>query len=228
MDERSAGWKERLEKIDVEVKKRNAATELTKACLRTTRAQLAEAQEELKTLREEKANRIEIPTPTSTTTASTQTTSPTYAEVAAQTQPEKQIPRQEQKKSSAAVAPAAQQVERQALGRWLDIEDLSQYEAEMETNEEEAWTAATSKALVVHGIACQQPIGKTKEGAVRNFGRDKVAGARWLLRPERRAGKMTSSMVIFFTMPVAFTYEGKPKLKLGGRWHLVEQYDFSR
>ena len=49
-------------------------------------------------------------------------------------------------------------------------------------------------------------------------------GARWLLGGARRLGKATSSIVMFFNE----VWELGSRLKLRGRWHPLEAYDFDR
>lgn len=54
------------------------------------------------------------------------------------------------------------------------------------------------------------------------LGRGVVVGARWLLAPsEGREG-----MVYFLAAPVKIMIKGQ-KLKLFGKWHLVEEYNFA-
>ena len=49
-------------------------------------------------------------------------------------------------------------------------------------------------------------------------------GARWLLGGARRMGKTTSSVVIFFDKKLALGTH----LKVKGRWHPTDPYDFDR
>ena len=51
-----------------------------------------------------------------------------------------------------------------------------------------------------------------------------VHGGRWLLNQSRRAGKITSSVVIFLRQNVCL----KGGVKLGRRWHSTEAYNFDR
>jgi len=76
------------------------------------------------------------------------------------------------------------------------------------------------KALVVHGIPCQRPLAEL----VQDVGPGGIMGAHWLLRGARRLGKTTSSVVIFFDKKLALGTH----LKVKGRWHPTEAYDFDR
>jgi len=76
------------------------------------------------------------------------------------------------------------------------------------------------KALVVHGIPCQRPLAEL----VQDVGPGGIMGARWLLGGARRLGKTTSSVVIFFDKKLALGTH----LKVKGRWHPTEAYDFDR
>ncbi|KAF8418445.1 hypothetical protein EV426DRAFT_720646 [Tirmania nivea] len=51
-----------------------------------------------------------------------------------------------------------------------------------------------------------------------------IWGARWLLRGNRRFGKATSSVVVFFERKLAVGSH----LKMRGRWLPIEAYDFQR
>ena len=113
--------------------------------------------------------------------------------------------------------------------RFREYEDLSDYEAEPPAANKPKTTPTTKavRAIIVHGVACGTPTASTIQIVERVLGRGAVAGARWLLAPPRRAGKTASSMVYFLTRPVSMLERGQ-KLKMHGRWHLVDEYDFSR
>ena len=51
-----------------------------------------------------------------------------------------------------------------------------------------------------------------------------IVGARWLLGGNRRIGKATSSVVVFFDSMLAVA----SYLKVRGRWLPIEAYDFDR
>ena len=55
-------------------------------------------------------------------------------------------------------------------------------------------------------------------------------GVRWCLSANRRWGKRISSVVVFSRDEVEILSGGRetPRLKVWGRWHLVESYDFDR
>ena len=60
-----------------------------------------------------------------------------------------------------------------------------------------------TRAFVVHGIPCQRSMADTIQD-VRKTGIRGIVGARWLLGGQRRAGKATSSVVIFLSIPISF------------------------
>ena len=120
--------------------------------------------------------------------------------------------------------------------RFREYEDLSQYSLEAEENPQKAVPPAaetptvTTKAIrafVVYENACEKPIASTSQMVERVPGRGIVAGARWLLAPSRRMGKKSSSVVCFLTRVVRMV-EKNQRLKIFGKWHLVEEYDFAR
>ncbi|KAF8428807.1 hypothetical protein EV426DRAFT_586136 [Tirmania nivea] len=77
-----------------------------------------------------------------------------------------------------------------------------------------------SKAIVIHGVPCQRPMADITE----EIGMRGIMGARWLLGGNRRLGKATSSVVVFFDRKLAVGSH----LKLRGRWLPIEAYDFER
>ena len=111
--------------------------------------------------------------------------------------------------------------------RFREYEDLSDYEAAPPAVNKPTPTTRAVRAIVVHGIACERPIASTSQMVERVLGRGVLAGARWLLSSSRRVGKATSSMVYFLTEPVRMMEKGQ-KLKMHGKWHLVDEYDFAR
>ena len=128
---------------------------------------------------------------------------------------------------------------------WSPYEDLLDYEREAEVSAPRgastrtvrkrptitpaAPTAVTKptgnatihRAIVVHGIGCQQPIAATILDT-RRWGN--VLGARWLLGKSRREGKTTSSVVVFFEREVQL----RPTMKIRGKRHSVAAYDWDR
>jgi len=64
---------------------------------------------------------------------------------------------------------------------------------------------------------------------MRKIGIRGILGSWWLLGEHRRAGKATSSVVIFLDREVFFqTQDGQLKIEVRGQWHPVEVYDFNR
>ena len=85
-----------------------------------------------------------------------------------------------------------------------------------------------TRAFVVHGIPCQRPMADTIQD-VRKTGIRGIVGARWLLGGQRRAGKTTSSIVIFLSIPISFqVQEGQAGMKVRGHWPPINAYDFDR
>ncbi|KAF8428727.1 hypothetical protein EV426DRAFT_711405 [Tirmania nivea] len=76
------------------------------------------------------------------------------------------------------------------------------------------------KAVVIHGVPCQRPIADI----IQDMGVRGIMGARWLLGGNRRLGKATSSVVVFFDRKLAVGSH----LKMRGRWLPMEAYDFNR
>ena len=68
-----------------------------------------------------------------------------------------------------------------------------------------------TRAFVVHGIPCQRPMADTIQD-VRKTGVRGIVGARWLLGGQRRAGKTTSSVVIFLSIPISFQVQAGMKV----------------
>ncbi|KAF8415993.1 hypothetical protein EV426DRAFT_687979 [Tirmania nivea] len=77
-----------------------------------------------------------------------------------------------------------------------------------------------AKAVVIHGVPCQRPIADI----IQDMGVRGIMGARWLLGGNRRLGKATSSVVVFFDRKLAVGSH----LKMRGRWLPMEAYDFNR
>ena len=111
--------------------------------------------------------------------------------------------------------------------KFQEYEDLSDYEAATPAVSKPTPTTRAVRAIVVHGIACERPIASNSHMVERVLGRGVLAGARWLLLSSRRVRKATSSMVYFLTEPVRMMEKGQ-KLKMYGKWHLVDEYDFAR
>ena len=150
---------------------------------------------------------------THTKTTQTEEQKPTYANVAAQT--------------VTPVAPTPTNTFRKDMD-WSPYEDLSEYEKEGDEvappppkkeskRTELARTPSTTmlKAVIVHGIPCQRPMAGTIQdvGVYWN-----VIGARWLVNGQRRAGKATSSVVVFFQRGIT-SREKRLRMKIRGRWH---------
>ncbi|KAF8416454.1 hypothetical protein EV426DRAFT_721807 [Tirmania nivea] len=76
------------------------------------------------------------------------------------------------------------------------------------------------KAIVIHGVPCQRPMADI----IQDVGVRGILGARWLLRGNRRFGKATSSVVVFFERKLAVGSH----LKMRGRWLPIEAYVFQR
>ncbi|KAF8418443.1 hypothetical protein EV426DRAFT_577613 [Tirmania nivea] len=76
------------------------------------------------------------------------------------------------------------------------------------------------KAVVIHGVPCQRPIADI----IQDIGVRGIMGARWLLGGNRRLGKATRSVVVFFDRKLAVGSH----LKMRGRWLPMEAYDFNR
>jgi len=84
------------------------------------------------------------------------------------------------------------------------------------------------KAFVVHGIPCQRTMEDTIQD-VKKTGIRGIIGARWLVRGQRRAGKTTSSVVIFLNRAASFhEQEGQMQVKVRERWLPVLVYEFGR
>jgi len=62
-----------------------------------------------------------------------------------------------------------------------------------------------TRAFVVHGIACQRPMTDTIQD-VKKTGLRGIIRTRWLMGGQRRAGKTTSSVVIFSIGSSHFIY----------------------
>ncbi|KAF8436988.1 hypothetical protein BGX38DRAFT_1274288 [Terfezia claveryi] len=67
-----------------------------------------------------------------------------------------------------------------------------------------------TKAFVVHGIPCHQPMAVTLQN-VKNKGVRGIMGARWLRGDHRRMSKTTTSVVIFVSSAVSFHVQGSQK-----------------
>ncbi|KAF8419542.1 hypothetical protein EV426DRAFT_709757 [Tirmania nivea] len=77
-----------------------------------------------------------------------------------------------------------------------------------------------AKAVVIHGFPCQRPMADI----IQDIGVRGIMGARWLLGSNRRLGKATSSVVVFFDRKLAVGSH----LKMRGRWLPIEAYGFNR
>ena len=89
-------------------------------------------------------------------------------------------------------------------------------------------TAPTSRAFVVHGVACIGPMTHKIREVERAFGGKGggVIGVRWLLHYSRRRGKTASSLVVFFKRAVPTALEMAVRLR-GWKYKVVE-YDWGR
>jgi hypothetical protein len=84
------------------------------------------------------------------------------------------------------------------------------------------------KAFVVHGVSCHRPPADITQD-LRKIGMRGIIGARWLVGEQRRKEKTTSSVVIFLDNTVSFhVQDGHSRMKIRGRWHPIEVYDFNR
>ena len=188
------------------------------------------------------------PPATCSTTTQTTETKPTYASMATQADADSRK-RDKGKGKVGQPAPTAATSTSVAgdivMKDWSPYEDLSEYEKEAEVVvprgaptrtvrkhptvtpaappavTKPTGNATNHRALVVHGISCQQPIAVTILDA-RRWGN--VLGARWLLGKSRREGKTTSSVVVFFDREV----QVGPSMKIRGNRHSVEAYDWDR
>ncbi|KAF8437313.1 hypothetical protein BGX38DRAFT_1283577 [Terfezia claveryi] len=77
-----------------------------------------------------------------------------------------------------------------------------------------------AKAVVIHGVPCQRSMADI----IQEMGVRGIMGARWLLGGNRRMGKATSSVVVFFHRKLAVGSH----LKMRGRWLPIEAYDCNR
>jgi len=85
-----------------------------------------------------------------------------------------------------------------------------------------------TRAFVVHRIPCQRPMADTIQD-MKKTGMRGIMGALWLVGGQRRAGKTTSSVVIFLNRIVSFhVQEGQMQAKVRGRWLPMSIYDFER
>ena len=73
---------------------------------------------------------------------------------------------------------------------------------------------------MIHGIQCHRPLASI----IQDVEVKGTMGVHWLLGGARRLGKAASSVVIFFDKVLDFGTH----LKLKGRWHSIEAYDFDR
>ena len=78
----------------------------------------------------------------------------------------------------------------------------------------------SARAIVIHGVPCQRPMADI----IQDTGMRGIMGARWLLGGNRRVGKATSSVVVFFNRTLAIGSH----LKMRGRWLPIVAYDFNR
>jgi len=85
-----------------------------------------------------------------------------------------------------------------------------------------------TRAFVVHGIPYQRPMADTIQD-MKKTGMRGIIGARWLVGGQRRAGKATSSVVIFLNRIVSFhVQESQMQVQVRGRWLPVSVYNFER
>ena len=91
-----------------------------------------------------------------------------------------------------------------------------------------AATAPTSRAFVVHGVACIGPMTHKIREVERAFGGQGggVIGVRWLLHYSRRRGMAASSLVVFLKRAVPTALEMAVRMR--GRKYKVIEYDWGR
>jgi len=77
----------------------------------------------------------------------------------------------------------------------------------------------SARAIVIHGVPCQRSMAEV----IQDVGVRGIMGARWLLGGNRRVGKATSSVVVFFNRTLAVGSH----LKMRGRWLPIVAYDFN-
>ena len=88
-----------------------------------------------------------------------------------------------------------------------------------------ASTPLVSRAFVIHGVTCRQPMDGIIQGVARTLKTGpRILGARWLLNPQRRKGKATSSIVVFLQSTAKYSEH----IWIWGRRHSVEVYEFDR
>ncbi|KAF8428404.1 hypothetical protein BGX38DRAFT_425686 [Terfezia claveryi] len=79
---------------------------------------------------------------------------------------------------------------------------------------------SSAKAIVIHGVPCQRSMADI----IQDMGVRGILGARWLLGGNRRLGKATSSVVVFFDRKLAIGSH----LRMRGWWLPIEAYEFDR
>ena len=80
----------------------------------------------------------------------------------------------------------------------------------------------SARAIVIHGVPCQSSMAEL----IQDVGVRGIMGAlgSWGVDPNRRVGKATSSVVVFFNRTLAVGSH----LKMRGRWLPIVAYDFNR
>ncbi|KAF8457052.1 hypothetical protein BDZ91DRAFT_800785 [Kalaharituber pfeilii] len=83
-------------------------------------------------------------------------------------------------------------------------------------------------AIVVHGITVTKRLGNVRKWLeVDDELGVKIAGARWLLKQERREGKTTSSVVIYLE-GAGWTSQRPETLRIGGKKYRWDTYEWDR
>ena len=146
----------------------------------------------------------------------TQTPARTYASVAAQT---------EVKEKGVGKHTDSMDIDSTALPGEVAADPPSAKDQNKDTG---AATAPTSRAFVVHGVACIGPITHKIQEVERAFGGKGggVIGVRWLLHYSRRRGMAASSLVVFLKRAVPTALEMAVRMR--GRKYKVVEYDWGR
>ena len=146
----------------------------------------------------------------------TQTPARTYASVAAQT---------EVKENGVAKHTDSMVIDSTAPPNKATADPPS---AKDQSKDKDTATAPTSRAFVVHGMACIGPMTHKIREVERAFGGKGggVIGVRWLQHYSRRRGKTASSLVVFLKRAVPTALEMAVRMR--GRKYKVVEYDWSR
>ena len=146
----------------------------------------------------------------------TQTPAHTYASEAAQT---------EVKEKGAAKHTDSMDIDSTAPPSKVTADPPSAKDQNKDTG---AAIAPTSRAFVVHGVACIGPMTHKIWEAERAFGGKGggVIGVQWLLHYSRRRGKTASSLVVFLKRAVPTALEMAVRMR--GRKYKVVEYDWGR